>query len=258
MILMIAPAKTFNEKQEKDEKHRPLLFEQQTQKLIEHLKGYTVEALQQWMNVSEAIAQENVERYKHFEDTPFRGYKALAAFSGEVYKNIDQETLPKEARAYLDDHLIILSGLYGVLRSTDCIKPYRLEMGTKFEDWVYKDLYQYWKAPLTDYVCQLLQKEEGEKVLINLASTEYSKVLNLKQIKQQYRVIDLSFKEEKTPGQYKVVGMYAKKARGQMLRYIACHKLQTSEAIKAYSEDGYQYNEALSSKDHYVFTRSSH
>ncbi|MEG1703918.1 MAG: peroxide stress protein YaaA, partial [Niameybacter sp.] len=170
------------------------------------------------------------------------------------YKGIEAEHLSDEAKNFIHEHICILSGLYGTIKPLECIKPYRLEMGTKLMNPVGKDLYAFWKEHLTQAVFKVLASTGGEQVLINLASDEYSKALNLKEISQTYPVIQVSFKEKKGDT-YKVVGMYAKRARGRMVRYIGEGAIDTVEGIKRFDEEGYALNDDLSSETHLVFTR---
>ena len=256
MIAILSPAKIFRELQEGEGKvYTPLQFHQESIELIEVLKEYSEEELASLMKMSMELAKVNKERYNNFYNLEEKNaYEALLYFHGEAYKGIESETLTNKAKAYIHDHVYILSGLYGMVKPLECIKPYRLEMGTKFSNSVGKDLYTFWKDKLTQVILEALKETTGEKVLLNLASDEYSKVIDFKKIEVHYPVVKISFKEQK--GEiYKVVGMYAKKARGMMIRYIGECEIDSIEGIKAFDQEGYSLNAELSTSNHLVFTR---
>lgn len=256
MLAILSPAKTFSALDEAQLKtYQPLPFHEQSLGLVEILKTYSREELASLMKMSLELADVNEGRNHTFENLSLKqAYEAILYFYGEAFKGVDAVSLSPEALTYMNEHVRILSGLYGVIKPLEVIKPYRLEMGTKLINPKGKDLYSYWKACLTEYFLQALEATSGDKALIGLASEEYSKVLNLKTISKQYPVIQISFKEAKG-GQYKVIGMYAKKARGQMIRYIAVNQIDTVEALKAFDEEGYKFNEKLSEPTHFVYTR---
>lgn len=256
MLAILSPAKTFSMVEEgRLKSYKPLQFHEQTLELMRILQSYSQEELAKLMKMSLDLAKVNEQRNHTFEDTSvMQAYEAILYFYGEAYKGLDAQSLGQEELLYLNDHVRILSGLYGVIRPLECIKPYRLEMGTKLSNPKGKDLYKYWKEHLTKYFLQLLSETSGDKALIQLASEEYSKVLDLKVIQKHYPVIEISFKDYKN-GQYKVVGMYAKKARGQMIRYITTKQIDQIDELKAFGEDGYRFNEILSTQNHFIFTR---
>lgn len=256
MLAILSPAKTFSvPEQEQLKVYKPLLFHEATLVLIQKLKSYSQEELAKLMKMSLDLAKVNEVRNHTFENKELKeAYEAILYFHGEAFKGLEAETLSDEALGYIDKNVRILSGLYGVIRPLEPIKPYRLEMGTKLINDKGKDLYAYWKETLTDYFLQALSETSGDKALIQLASEEYSKVLDLKRIRKQYKVIQISFKEHKE-GQYKIVGMYAKKARGRMIRYMAEHAIDTIEGLKEFNEEGYVFNEVLSNAEHFVYTR---
>lgn len=256
MITIISPAKIFRTLEKQEYKtYNPLKFHEESVELIELLKRYTEPELAKLMKMSDELAKINSERYKNFTDIEeVNAYEALLYFYGEAYKGLEASTLDQPTLAYLHEHVCILSGLYGVIQPLECIKPYRLEMGTKFTNSVGKDLYAFWKDRLTTHMMKALERTTGDQILLNLASDEYSKALQLKIIQKQFPVIKVSFKEKKGDS-YKVVGMYAKKARGLMVRYIGENRIDTIEAIKSFNEDGYELNIEESSEEHFVFTR---
>lgn len=256
MLAILSPAKIFSKiEEDKLKDYTPLRFHEQTVELVKILQGYSREELAKLMKMSLDLAEVNEQRNHTFEDDTIKqSYEAILYFYGEAYKGLEAQSLEERDLLYLDEHVRILSGLYGVLKPLECIQPYRLEMGTKLSNPKGKDLYKYWKESLTEYCLELLSKTTGDQALIQLASEEYSKALDLKMIQKHYPVIEVSFKNYKN-GQYKVIGMYAKKARGQMIRYIATNKVDQVNQLKNFNEDGYQFNEALSTDCHFVFTR---
>ncbi len=255
MYIIISPAKIFKIPENTSHvSYKPLTFHEATTTLVRQLSSYTKDDLKQMMKMSEALAEVNEERYKTFFNPDQASYEAIYFFYGEVYKALKAECLSQEAISFMQNHVGILSGLYGLLKPLDRIQAYRLEMGTNLSVGEKKSLYEFWKNELTNHVLSQLEKQKEKAFLVNLASEEYSKVLDLKAISKEYPVIQISFKE--TNGEkYKVVGMYAKKARGQMLRFICENKIEGLEELKKFSESGYTWSEALSTKNHLVFIR---
>ena len=178
----------------------------------------------------------------------------MLAFDGAVYRGIASESFDKKDLEFAQSNLRILSGLYGIIRPLDMIKEYRLEMGTKIKFKTYRNLYNYWEDKLTKFILEEIEKSYGDKVLINIASNEYSKVLDLKEINKVYKVINVEFKEKKGE-EYKVVGTYAKKARGLLVNYIIKNKITNVEDIKLFDKDNYILNNELSSDTELIFTR---
>lgn len=255
MYIIISPAKIFKTPGKMSHiPYKPLTFHKATTTLVNQLSTYTKEELKQIMKISDDLAEVNVQRYKHFLDQDQVGYESIYYFYGEVYKALEVESLNEESIKFMQSHVGILSGLYGLLHPLDPIQAYRLEMGTALSIGEKKSLYEFWKSILTAHVLDELEKQEETPVLINLASEEYSKVLDLKSISKHYPVVQISFKEAYGE-KYRVVGMYAKKARGQMLRFICENKLQGVEGLKQFSQSGYTWNKALSTDNHLVFTR---
>lgn len=254
MKVLISPAKSIDT-------NRPIVtptptvgqFLNDSEFLVSVLKKLTSEDLQKLMHVSADIADLNVER-NHNWVQPIAPSEivcpAIVAFTGEVYRGLDVATFSDEDFLKAQGTIRILSGLYGMLRPLDLIYPYRLEMGTKLAiDAKTKSLYKYWGTRLSE----ALQNEltEGE-IVVNLASTEYSKALPFKELKNE--VITPTFKDFKN-GQLKVVSVYAKHARGEMARWIALEQIQTADELKLWNGMGYQYDDNLSSETEYVFTR---
>lgn len=247
MIAIVSPSKTMKEEPVKVKTTTPHFIED-TKFLAKEMKNYDIKDLRKLMDISEDLATLNFERFQNFEDA--EQYPATYLFRGDVFKGLDVDSLDEDDLTYLNDHLRILSGLYGVLRPLDNIKPYRLEMGTNISTERGKDLYDFWD----DKVQKSLEKEAKDNILINLASKEYSKVIREKTI--DLKVIDVDFKEYRK-GEYKIIAFYAKVARGEMARFMAKNKVSTIEELKDFDYSGYSYNEKLSHEEKLVFTRES-
>lgn len=254
MIIIISPAKTLDYSSPFSvEGQSEIPFPRESKQLVRILKKFKAEEIENLMHVSHKIAQLNYDRYAQWK-YPFNGQdsrQAIFAFRGEVYNGLNAYTLSQEDVDFAQDHLRMLSGLYGVLRPYDMMLPYRLEMGTKLETEKFKGLYEFWG----DKIRRNLQKainESSSKVLVNLASAEYFKAANLKKIKAD--IITPSFKESRDDG-YKMITIFAKKARGLMSRYIIQNRIEDAEDLKHFDLEGYFYNEQLSEGNNYVFTR---
>jgi len=179
--------------------------------------------------------------------------QAVLAFNGNVYGGLDAVSLSPEEMAWLQDHVCILSGLYGVLRPLDWMQPYRLEMGTQLENAQGENLYQFWGSQISDYLNQRLRRDVSP-VLVNLASKEYFKAVDLKALKA--RVIECVF-EEYRGGHYKVIALYAKRARGLMARYAAQKGILTPRQLQGFNLEGYAFDAAASKPERLVFRRRS-
>lgn len=252
MKILLSPAKKIDlaKRVQTKETSTPKLMSEASY-LAKKLKGLSAKKIGDMMKLSPELADLNYERYQSWseevklsDDTA----RAIEAFDGEVYRGFDALSLNEKELKLAQDKVRILSGLYGILRPLDVIHPYRLEMGTKWAvTSAKKNLYAYWG----DKVIDQLNAEESE-LIVNLASTEYFKVLPKKKLKT--RVITPVFKEFKN-GEYKVVMVYAKKARGMMARYIVQNNIEEAEMIKGFDTDGYGFDANLSKADEWVFTR---
>lgn len=253
MLMVISPAKTldFDTDPVTKDASQPRFLDDSA-RLIDRLKKMSTADIASLMKLSDKLAGLNAARYESWH-TPFNAdnaKQAVLAFKGDVYTGLDAETLDKAGFDYAQQHLRILSGLYGVLKPLDLIQPYRLEMGTRLDNEAGKDLYAFWGEKLRES----LQQEAGLKdgVLINLASNEYFKAIQPKKL--DARIITPVFKDWKN-GQYKMISFYAKKARGLMSRYIIDHQLSDPEAIKRFDYDGYRFSDEMSKGDDWVFIR---
>ncbi|MBB6631568.1 peroxide stress protein YaaA [Clostridium algidicarnis] len=255
MKVIISPAKSLEFK-----KHIPYEtyskpeFLNCAEYLIEELKELSKEEIGNLMNISYKLSEINFYRYKSWNKNLHEGTRqAIYAFDGDVYKGLNSYDFNKSEIDFAQNNLRILSGLYGVLRPLDLIKPYRLEMGIKLENDKGNNLYKYWEYRLTNYINNDL-KEDKEKILLNLASKEYSKVLNRGYMDKDIKIISPVFKEYKN-NNYKIVAIYAKKARGLMAQYIIKNKINKLEEIKEFNLEGYAFREDMSTEETIVFTR---
>lgn len=252
MKVLLSPAKAINtDNQIQTSDYSKPIFLDEAQLLAKKLQKMSVKKLKDLMHVSEDIAQLNFERYQSFSaDLDLKGERtlAIAAFNGEAYRGFDAASLTEKELKIAQDRVRILSGLYGILKPLDVMNPYRLEMGTK---WAVtpkkKNLYQFWGDKLSTEL-----NEEEQDVIINVASNEYFKAANPKNLKA--RVITPVFKEFKN-GDYKVVMVYAKHARGAMARFVVQNNITDPEEVKLFNTDGYQYDDNLSTENEWVFTR---
>jgi cytoplasmic iron level regulating protein YaaA (DUF328/UPF0246 family) len=221
--------------------------------LIKELRKLKSKQLQQLMTVSENIANLNVGRYKTFT-TPFttkNAKQAIFAFKGDVYGGLDLEKFTADDYAYAQDHLRILSGLYGCLRPLDLIQPYRLEMKTKLKSDRGENLYQFWDDRISKCLNKAMSKQQ-EPVLVNLASNEYFKSVKPKLLAG--RLLNINFKETKD-GKTRVIAIFAKRARGLMADYIIRNRIENPEDIKKFCAEHYRFNKSLSDDKQWTFER---
>lgn len=267
MYFLLSPAKSLNETDAVPVNlgnyySQPELIAH-SQSLMKVLKSKEPVDLQELMSISDDLAQLNATRNQQWrwsEDQPFTddesGNKAKPAgylFDGDVYTGLDMYNMDKETSIYVNEHLGILSGLYGVLKPLDLIQPYRLEMGTKLKNERGDNLYEFWGEEITDVINARMADSE-DKVLINLASNEYFKAVKKKAV--DANIITPRFEDEKN-GQYKVISFYAKKARGLMVKYAADNKLSNAEQLKDFDLAGYYYCAEASDNKTWVFRRDA-
>lgn len=216
------------------------------------LKEKSPKYLSELMEISPKLADENWERNQKWTAKPTskNSAPAMFAFTGEVYRGLDAKTLDEKAVKYLEKNFRILSGLYGLLKPSDKVMLYRLEMGRPFKFDSYKNLYEFWTDKVTQQLNSELKKNE---LLINLASNEYGKVVDRKKLKS--KVIDFDFKQIQPDGSLKTIVVYTKHARGLVLRFCAENQVQTLDELKAFNYENYLLDEKLSTDKHLVFTR---
>lgn len=253
MIAVLSPAKTLDFETEISlEKSKARLFDR-SKVLLETLKDKNGQDLQDMMSISDQLAELNVKRFQKFSTrhTPKNSKQSLFAFRGDVYVGLDADDFTEEDTAFAQDHLRILSGLYGLLRPLDGIQPYRLEMGTQLPVNGHKNLYEFWGDTISKTLNKDLRKQ-GDKILVNLASVEYFKSVDRKALKAQ--VIDVDFKDFKN-GEYKIISFFAKKARGLMARYMIKNKISQVEDLKAFDYEGYYFDPQNSTETFLAFKR---
>ncbi|MDX1974093.1 MAG: peroxide stress protein YaaA [Rickettsiales bacterium] len=254
MILLLSPSKTLDFESIIACKHHTIPERlKDSAELIKTLRGYSPAQLSKLMDISDKLAALNVQRYQDFS-TPFttkNARQAILAFKGDVYEGIEVERYKQADFDFAQKHLRILSGLYGLLKPLDLMQPYRLEMGTRLPTKRGKDLYQFWGASLTDRLNAEL-KGEKQPLLVNLASEEYFKAVQPKLL--QAPLLHITFKESQK-GKLKVVGLFAKKARGLMANYIIRQRITHPTALQQFDESGYQFEKSHSSDHEWVFIR---
>lgn len=256
MLFLLSPAKSLDyESPLPPAPHTAPLFVKQSQALIEVLRTQSPQQIAQLMSLSDKLSALNVARYQAWSTRPTvkNARQAALAFDGDVYGGLDARSLSDDHLAWAQNHVCILSGLYGVLRSLDLMQPYRLEMGTKLANPQGRDLYQFWGTQIADYLNQRLRSDISP-VVINLASQEYFKAVDTKALKA--RVIECVFEEYKG-GQYKIVSFFAKRARGLMARFAVTQQIVKPEDLRAFDAEGYVWDAAQSSAQRYVFRRNS-
>ena len=207
------------------------------------------------MSISEPLAELNHKRFKEWSPTfnAKNSRHALLAFNGDVYEGLNAASLNADELAWAQDHIAILSGLYGVLRPLDKMQPYRLEMGTRLENKAGANLYKFWGSSLSAHFNERLSAEKNP-IIINLASQEYFKSVDLKTLKA--KVIECVFEQEKS-GQFKVISFLAKRARGLMAAYAVKNRAKTPLALQKFNVEGYRFEASLSSAEKYVFRKYS-
>lgn len=255
MLILISPAKKLDyESPLSTDTHSQPQFLDHAQQLVDQLKSYAPHDIAGLMHLSEKLALLNFERYQEWQQpfTPENARPALLAFKGDVYEGMAAGTMDQATLDYAQDHLRILSGLYGVLRPLDLMQAYRLEMGTSLQNERGKDLYAFWKGIITGQLNADLAAS-GSEVIVNLASNEYFKSVEKKAL--QGRLITPAFKDWKN-GQYKMISFFAKKARGMMTRYLLENRVDDPAQLLEFAEAGYAFNPELTVKpDEPVFTR---
>lgn len=223
--------------------------------LSKRCRELTPPDLIQLMSISDKLAELNFSRFQDFSlpFTPANAKPAALAFAGDTYAGLQAGTLEPEAWEFAQEHIGILSGLYGLLRPLDLIQPYRLEMGTRLKNARGKDLYAFWTDRVTHLVNQRTRGHADRRV-VNLASREYIKVVDPRRL--EGGGLTMAFKEIRA-GKPKVIGFMAKRARGTMARWIARERIEQAEDLKAFGEDGYSYRKDLSTDLEWVFTRAT-
>jgi uncharacterized protein len=258
MLFLLSPAKTLDYDTPVPaalrRKASAPLFSERAAELIGVLRRHSATQVAGLMDLSEKLAALNVQRYAAWqpEATPANSKPAVLAFAGDVYDGLQAASLKTADFSWAQQHLVILSGLYGALRPLDRLQPYRLEMGTALKTGGAKDLYSYWGDTVAEHLNTLLAGESAP-VVVNLASQEYARVALRPALRA--RVVECVF-EEVREGEPRVISFFAKKARGLMARYAVQNRLRSVKALQAFDAEGYAYERQASSADRLVFRRS--
>jgi len=254
MLMVISPAKTLDfETPPVTRRFTQPQYLDHSQLLIEQLRELSPAQIGQLMHLSDKLSGLNAARFGSWNPafTPDNAKQALLAFKGDVYTGLQAETLDDAGFDYAQQHLRMLSGLYGLLRPLDLMQPYRLEMGTRLVNSRGKDLYAFWGERISEWLNEALA-EQGDDILLNLASNEYFSAVKRSALKA--RIVNTEFRDLKN-GQYKIISFYAKKARGLMSRFVIDERIVNPDELKQFDVQGYRYSAEQSKPDNLVFLR---
>ncbi|TXD35558.1 peroxide stress protein YaaA [Lujinxingia vulgaris] len=254
MLVLLSPSKSLDfESPVPVSEHSEPPFLKDSKQLIEKLRELSRADLKELMGISDKLADLNYDRYRDFElpFSPENARQALWAFTGDVYTDFQLDAYTDDDVAFAQEHIRILSGLYGVLRPLDLMQPYRLEMGTRLENARGKNLYEFWGKKITEVLNEKLAEQESQMV-INLASNEYFKSVKTKSLKG--KLITPVFRDRKGE-KYKIIAFWAKRARGMMADYIVRERITDPERLKGFTGGGYYFSDERSSDGEYVFLR---
>jgi uncharacterized protein len=255
MIVLLSPAKIQNFKPEPFlmEGTQPL-FLKEAEQLVAQIRSLSISGLAEMLHINFDLARLNAERLSIWK-RPFTSSNAkptVQVFNGEVFHGLDIRSFPAEMLPYLQVHLRIFSGLYGLLRPFDLIQPYRLDFGDSFKTSDGQNLYQYWSKKITTSLNKALDETQGPRIVLNLASGEYIKGIDKKKLKAT--IVDVDFLQFQPQG-YKTIVVYTKKARGMMTRFVLEHQIQDTDSLKAFDSEGYLWHPGMSSETKITFTR---
>lgn len=256
MIIVLSPAKSLDyETPPHVSKHTIPDFVDDAAELIDELRRYSPQQIASLMDISDALAHLNFQRYADWSPQFHAGNakQAVLAFNGDVYEGFDAKTLGAADLDYAQRHVRVLSGLYGLLRPLDLLQPYRLEMGTRLPNARGKDLYAFWGERITEALNAQMKRNKGaERVLVNCASTEYFK--SVRPARLDARVVTPVFEDWKG-GRYKIISFHAKRARGLMARFAVENRIDTPEKLKDFDLEGYAFDSQASNEATFVFRR---
>lgn len=257
MIAILSPAKIQNfETLNQSLAYTLPQYMNEAEELVDQLRDFSISELASILKVNPKIASENSERFFnwHTPFTPHNAKQALFVYDGEAFRGLDATTMSQEVVDYTQKHLRIFSSLYGILRPLDLIQSYRLDQLSKFKPVGHQSLNHFWKEKMTEAIIQAFNESGEERVVLNLASNEYSKLLDRKKLAA--RIINFEFLQyQPNEDRYKQITFYTKKARGQMVRFIMENKVTNPDGLKLFGVDGYWYSEQLSKGDNLVFVR---
>jgi cytoplasmic iron level regulating protein YaaA (DUF328/UPF0246 family) len=255
MIILLSPAKIQNFKpQDLITDYTKPFFMDEAEQLVELMRELSPAELSKLLEINSNLSHLNTDRHFNWH-RPFslkNAKQAVLVFDGEVYRGLNTKSLNTDEIAYMQIHLRLFSGLYGLLRPLDLIQPYRIDVSSKLENPCGKDLYSFWKEKVTAKVISDLKKSGKPQVIINLASSEYIKTLNTKS--QKLNILDIEFYEYKND-RLKQIVIYTKKARGMMARFVIQNRIEDIEDLKGFSEEGYWYSPQMSNENKMVFVR---
>lgn len=254
MLFLLSPAKKLDyDSPVSTNTHTQPLFIKRSAELIKVLKTKSADDIAALMKLSPALSELNVQRYAEWKPKfdQKNSRQAVLAFNGDVYEGLAAATLSESQLTWAQEHVAILSGLYGVLRPLDLMQPYRLEMGTRLQTARGKNLYEFWGDEIAQYLNERLN-EQTSRIVINLASEEYFKAVDQKAL--DARVVQCVFQDYKN-GVYKIISFNAKRARGLMARFAIETKAKTPAALKKFNVEGYAFAAEQSSEDKLVFRR---
>lgn len=246
MKIIFSPSKEMRDSEILSLSSFPLYFKEKNQEILKKLQNFSKEEIAEIMKIKGKLLDETFENIRNFDS--LKKISAFSLYNGVSFKNLELEKYDKSNIEYADNTLLILSAFYGILHPSNFVKKYRLDMTMKIDS---SSLYSFWNNDVKNYIINLLHKD-SDKILINLASGEYSKMLERKNF--PYRIIDIDFKENKN-GKFQSISSFAKQGRGSMLNYLIKNKINDAEKIKEFSELGYSINHELSDKDKFIFTR---
>ena len=257
MLFLLSPAKSLDYETPlpADLPHTQPQFVPQSQALIEVLRQQSPQQIASLMSISDKLAALNVARYEAWSPkfTAKNSRQAIMAFNGDVYDGLQAQSLSAKQLDWAQSHLCLLSGLYGVLRPLDRMQPYRLEMGTRLATDKGSNLYQYWGTQIAEYLNERSSEQpEAERIVVNLASQEYFKAVDLKALKAP--VVECVFEDFKG-GKYKIISFHAKRARGLMVRWAVQHKARKVADLRKFDLEGYALAESASTPQRLVFRR---
>ncbi|THH41173.1 peroxide stress protein YaaA [Neolewinella litorea] len=250
MLILLSPAKTLDMSPAEAGGTLPRMLAD-THQLVDHLQQQSVSELGELMSISEKLAELNYERYQSFETDKPAGKAALLAFKGDVYQDLEADDFTEREFAFAERQIRILSGLYGLLRPSDLMQPYRLEMGTRLANDRGNSLYAFWDHRITDLLNEDLA-EDGTGLVLNLASKEYFR--SIQEDRLNGRILNIHFKENRQ-GSYRIIPFNAKKARGRMARLITLEGIRTAEPLRELVVNDYVFREDLSEENDWVYVR---
>ncbi|NLO71152.1 MAG: peroxide stress protein YaaA [Porphyromonadaceae bacterium] len=257
MITLISPAKIQNFKRQNiiSDYSQPI-FLKEAKTLVKQLRTYSINELSGLLEINSKLAEENAARYFQWKTpfTPENSKQAIFVYNGAVYQGLDPHSLSNDELHYLQNNLRMMTGLYGMLRPLDLIQPYRLEVKTKFLTESGENLYDFWRARVTKELANTLKTSDNPDILLNLASKEYTKMID--KSKLNVRIVDFDFLQYyPDTDSYKHITIYLKRARGLMARFIAQNRISDTEHLKGFSNEGFWFSEEFSSEDKMVFVR---